>query len=201
QQRISKYYRRQAKVINPPVEFDQKNHGQSITDGDYYLCLGRLIPYKKADLVVEAFVQNGRQLKVGGEGPLFKRMQKISNQSDKIELLGYVSDNEKWELIAGCRALIFPAEEDFGIVPLEVMSLGKPVIAYGQGGARETVKEGESGTFFAEQTVSSINKAIEKFEKMDFDHEAIKIRAARFGKSRFKQEIIDFLICNYKIWI
>ncbi|MBU0648456.1 glycosyltransferase [Patescibacteria group bacterium] len=193
QKRIAKYYRRQSEVITPPVEFLDDYNGNKVKDGDYYLCLGRLIPYKKADLVVEAFLKSKRKLIVAGDGPLKKKLLKMIPDHSSVEILGYVSDNEKWKLLAECRALVFPAEEDLGIVPLEAMSFGKPVIAYGLGGVLETVIDGKTGVFFDSQNPELLNKAVEKFEGMKFDKKKIREHARGFGEERFKKEIMGFI--------
>jgi glycosyltransferase involved in cell wall biosynthesis len=198
QKRINKFYRREATVIYPPVDIGlnvdctlNSNHDQS--DSDYYLFVGRLVPYKKADLVVEAFIENGKRLKVIGEGPQINKINQLALQSDKIEILGGVSDVEKANLLAGCRALIFPSREDFGIVPLEAMSYGKPVVAFAEGGATESILDGETGLFFAEQNVQSLNEAIEKLEKKSFSCDKIVNRAKQFGKERFVKELREFV--------
>lgn len=189
--RIWKYYRREAKVIYPPVELvsEKLNIGHENSE-NYYLFISRLVPYKKADLVVSAFVKNGKKLKVVGDGPQKKIITNIAKGSSYIEILGRVDDNEKKKLLNNCRALIFPAEEDFGIVPLEAMSYGKPVLAFGRGGAIETVLEGKTGHLFYNQDVDSLNIALGEMEKMNFDWKDIRKWAHKFAKSRFKKEIM-----------
>lgn len=191
--RIRKYYRRNPiRVIHPPVDLPEVPDSE-VTDGDYYVFVGRTVPYKKADLVVEACATSGRKLKVIGVGPQMKLLKKIAADHVNIELLGGAPDEVKHKVIAGCRALIFPSHEDFGIVPLEAMIYGKPVIAYGVGGARETVQEPETGVFFMEQTPESLNQAIDRLEDMRFDREVIKARARQFSRDRFKREISELV--------
>lgn len=199
--RIWKYYRRDAEVIYPPVEVgSEKLKVKNKKLEDYYLFVSRLVPYKRADLVVEAFIANGKRVKIVGEGPQKKSLiRKVKNYSN-IEILGRVDDNEKKQLMAGCKALIFPAEEDFGIVPVEVMSYGKPVLAYGKGGATETVIKGKTGYWFEKQEVDSLNKALVEMEKIDFDQGVIRKWAEKFASDRFEREIkqLVFRLLNNK---
>ena len=208
--RIKKYYRRDAKVIYPPVEVNErfniqypisnKSHKNKTGEKqeDFYLFVGRLVPYKKADLVVEAFVENGRNLKVIGEGPMLGKIKKLSQGSENIEFLGFGNDEMKMEIMKKCKAVIFPSLEDFGIVPVEAMSLGKPVVAFGQGGARESIVDGITGVFFERQNVKSLNEAIERIERCEFDSERIIERAKIFSKERFCREFEEFILDNIK---
>lgn len=190
--RIKSFYNRNASVINPPVTF---NDFSICTDpsNDYYLFLGHLVPYKKADLVVNAFNLSGRKLKIVGEGPQFSMLSKLAN--DNIEILGRQPFDVIKELLANCRALIFPGVEDFGIVPLEAMSCGRPVIAYRAGGALETVKEGLTGVFFDVQSEQSLNQTIDVFEKnsADFDPTEIRKWSENFSKEQFKQKFAAYV--------
>lgn len=193
-ERINKYYRKKSTVLNPPVECDggsrQRNNNY---EGDFYLYLSRLVPYKKADLLAKAFVENGKKLVIAGEGPLTAKIKKIIKGHNNVELITYPSDETKWKLMSDCAALIFPGEEDFGIVPVEAMSCGKPVIAYGKGGAKETVWEDVTGIFFEEQTIESINLAVDKFERMKFDVEEIARWANNFDKNNFMERFIKLV--------
>src|SRR5208337_5413766 len=134
--RIRKYYGRESRVIHPPVETAAGN--TDTVPGDYYLAVGRLVDYKRFDLAVMACNQLGRRLKVIGDGPQYKALRRMAGKT--VDFLGRVGDREMRASVAGCRALIFPGEEDFGIVPVEVQSFGRPVIAYASGGALETVR-------------------------------------------------------------
>lgn len=188
--RIQRVYGRDATVIYPPIEtaaFDFQEKKEN-----FYLTIARLVPYKRVDLIVEAFTQMpSKHLCVIGEGP---EMEKIKNLAGKnVELLGFQPDSIKNSYLSRARGFIFAAEEDFGIAPLEAQASGTPVIAYGKGGALETIVEGETGLFFSEQTVLSIKKTIEKFENMHFDPEKIRRNAERFGASKFKQEFKQFV--------
>lgn len=189
--RINKYYRMPAQVLYPPVntevEFD------SNSKGEYYLMLGRFLPYKHYDIVVEAFVQNGKELHLVGSGPDEENLRNIARGKDNIKFLGRLSDEEAQREFRDCRAFIFASEDDFGIVPVEAMAAGKPVIAYGRGGALETVEEGKTGIFFDEQNTDSVIKAVNKFETMSFDANYIHNYAQKFSKDTFKHNFYKFL--------
>ena len=159
--RIKKYYRRDATVIHPPCDVDRFHVSANLED--YYLFVGRLVDYKRADLAVRAFSMNGKRLLVVGTGPEIKSLKSVA--SGNIEFLGWVHDSELAGIYSRCKALIFPGEEDFGIVPVEAQAAGRPVVAYGRGGALETVIPQETGMFFHEKSVESLNLAIRDFEK------------------------------------
>lgn len=188
--RIKKYYRRESRVIYPPVELDKFNIGQA---EDYYLIGCRMAPYKKVDIAIDAFRKNGKKLKIFGGGFDEKRLRRRAEGLGNIEFVGRVSDEEKARLYSGCLAFLNPQIEDFGITPIEAMASGRPVIAFRRGGATETVKQGETGVFFDKQTPDSLNKAIEKFESLDFDPQAIRARARSFSEERFKREVKEFV--------
>jgi glycosyltransferase involved in cell wall biosynthesis len=189
--RIRKHYRRDAIVVHPPVDVERHLHRPRRED-DYYLVLGRVVPYKKVDLAVGACATLGRPLKVVGEGRGLDAAR--ARAGADAEFLGYVPDYDMAELLSGARALLFPGEEDFGIVPVEAQAAGVPVIAYGEGGVRDTVVENETGVFHAEQTVTSVASAILQFESMEFDEYRIRANARRFGPARFRAEITDVLL-------
>ena len=198
--RIRKYYGRQSVVIYPPVETAAGYIGAG--QGDYYLTVGRLVDYKRFDLAVSACTQLGRRLRVIGEGPQYKALRRLAGPS--VEFLGRVSDSEIRENFAGCRALVFPGEEDFGIAPVEAQSFGKPVIAYASGGVLETVRgvlpdeaamENPTGIFFADQSISGVTKAILEFElkERQFCPQAIREHSLQFDKEIFKRKIAEFI--------
>lgn len=189
--RIRKFYRRGAEVIFPPVNTTEFSHEHE--RGDFYLCLGQLVAYKRADLAVEAFNKLGLPLIVVGEGELFERLKSIA--APNIELLGRQPFAVIKDLLQRCRGLIFPGMEDFGIVPVEAMAAGAPVIAYGKGGALETVIHGKTGIHFHEQTVESLIQAVELMEHaaFDFNPELMHAHAATFDKRVFKQQIQSFI--------
>ena len=199
--RVRKFYRRESAVIYPPVDVRAGFLADRIEE--YYLVVGRLVDYKRVDLAIEACNELRRPLRVVGVGPQFQRLKKLAGPT--IEFLGDLSESEKNLQYAHCRAVLFPAEEDFGIVPVEAHSFGRPVIAFGRGGALETVRgpfarEGVvdnscDGIFFAEQTTDSLKDAIVAFEASEgtFFPPMIARNAARFSTERFKQEIADFV--------
>ena len=189
--RIRKHYRRDAVVIPPPVNVDRHLH-RPRSEQDYYLVLGRIVPYKKVDLAVGACATLGRPVKVVGEGRGLEAARAAAGPD--AEFLGYLPDEDVAELLSGARALLFPGEEDFGIVPVEAQAAGVPVIAYREGGVQDTVLEGETGVFHAEQTVTSVASAILQFESMQFDEYRIRANARRFGSARFRAEMTDVLL-------
>jgi len=195
QARIKKTYRRDSTVIYPPVRCNEFLPGE--IDGDYYLVLSRFVEYKRVDLAVQACSELGKKLIVIGDGCEEKKLKKLANSN--VEFLGRLSIEQVKKYVADCKALLFPGEEDFGIVPVEVMSAGRPVIAYGKGGVLDTVVDGETGVLFGEQTVEGLKGAIEKFEGMKFDKKIIREHALKFDESVFKEKIkefVDNVICN-----
>ncbi|WP_263378263.1 glycosyltransferase [Granulicella paludicola] len=193
-ERIMRYYRRESHVIYPPVS--ERNHMASASRGDFYLSVGRLTQTKRVDLLIEACNRLKRPLIVVGGGRNLTRLKKIAGST--IKFPGRISDEELENTYRSCRALLFAANEDFGIVPVEAQSYGRPVVSYGHGGSLETVigidrvAEGRAptGVFFREQTVESICEAILQFESMEdsFDPLAIQEHAARFSRSRFEED-------------
>ncbi len=186
--RIARYYRRKATIIPPPVEIPpyQKRPAE-----DFYLAGGRLIPYKRIGLAVEAFSKLGLPLKVFGDGRDRALLQ--AQATPNIEFLGWVDEQQRLDLFARCRAFLFPGEEDFGITPLEAMAMGRPVIAYGAGGALETVIEGVTGRFFAEQSAAALAAAVAASRNDSYDAARIRVHAERFGKPRFIERIRAFI--------
>lgn len=189
--RIKKYYRRDAIVIYPPVDVEK----YSIVDnlGDYFLIGCRLAPYKRVDIAIEAFKKSGKKLKIFGDGVDSERLKSLAKGYGNIEFVGRVSDEEKIDLFCRCQAFIHPQEEDFGITPVEAMAAGRPVIAYRQGGALETVIEGKTGLFFNEQTADSIEEACDRFNSNNFNPEKIKDWAKKFSTARFKEEFKNYI--------
>jgi len=187
---IKKYYNRDSYVIYPPVN-TKKFQPVTNPSNDFYLAVGRLIPYKKFDLIVEVFNKIGKRMKIVGTGPDYKKIKKMAKPN--VEILGRVSDKELSYLYSNCRAFVFPQIEDAGIVPLEAMSAGRPVIALNRGGSLDSLKEGITGIFFKEQNIESLSDAIFKFEKMSFDSNKIRAHAEQFDTEIFKKNILDFI--------
>jgi len=183
-------YRREARVIYPPIRVSDYQEGNGA--GGYYLCVSRLMSHKKIDLAIRACQQLARQLVVVGDGPELPRLKALSDHT--IHFSGRVTDIVLRELYANCRAVIFPSHEDYGLVPLEAQASGRPVIVYGAGGVLETVIEDLTGVFFREQTVEQLIEAIQKFEKMQFNPQAIRQAVQRFDVEHFKSELREFVL-------
>lgn len=186
-ERIERYYGRSSVVVHPPVDVEHYL-GLSREPDDYYLAFGRVVPYKRVDLAVAACSRLGRPLKVAGDGRAMSAVR-ASASGPGIEFLGKVPEEERDRLLGGARALLFPGEEDFGIVPVEAQAAGLPVIAYGVGGAVETVRDGATGVLFAEQSDLSLAAAIERFEALELDEAAVRENAVHFGRKRFHEEM------------
>jgi glycosyltransferase involved in cell wall biosynthesis len=205
--RIRKYYRRDSTVIHPPIDTSR-----SFLVGkhdDYYLAVGRLVPYKRTDILIEACRKLGRRLVIAGYGPEIKRLRKTSARN--VEFLGEVAESQLGDLYARCRALLFAADEDFGMVPLEAQAYGRPVIAFGKGGSLETIigtgapvrerKVGKdtasTGVFFREQTADSLAAAILSFESCEdaFVPQQIQAHARKFDTSIFLDRMRNYINC------
>jgi glycosyltransferase involved in cell wall biosynthesis len=198
--RIRKCYGRESTVIHPPVDVSAgKISGQQ---GGYYIAIGRLVEYKRFDLAIAACTELGRRLKIIGTGPQERVLRRMGGPT--VEFLGPLSDTELRKNLAGCRALLFPGEEDFGIVPVEAQSFGKPVIAYASGGVLETVRgifpneaesENPTGVFFTERSLSGLTKAMLEFESMEheFHPEIIRRNSLQFDSAIFKRRISEFI--------
>lgn len=187
-QRIKKLYNREAITIYPPVNIEAFECVEK--KEDFYFTCSRLVPYKKIDLIVKAFsMMPDKKLVVIGTGPDFEKIKKIATSN--ISLLGYQPFSVLKDYMERAKAFVFAAEEDFGIVPLEAQAAGTPVIAYGKGGALETIKEGETGVFFKEQTEKSLINAIKYFEGLEekFDAYAIRANAEQFSPKWFNDKL------------
>lgn len=185
--RIAKYYRKESRVVYPPVSFGTLS--APVPKGDYFLVVSRLTRSKKIGMAVEAMNKLGLALKVAGTGPEEDALRKMAGK--KIEFLGKVSDEELPGLYGGARALIIPSEEDFGLVAVEALSAGTPVIAYGSGGAREIVEDGRTGLFFLSDLPEILAEAIKRFleKEEDFDPVVLRQAAERFAEERFLAEM------------
>jgi glycosyltransferase involved in cell wall biosynthesis len=193
-ERVKKYYGRTSTVIAPPVDLSYFTPGKEERKG--YIAVGRLIPYKRFELVVETFNILKKPLTIVGEGPFEKKLRKMAGPH--IHFAGRVTDEELRGYYRGAKALIFPQMEDFGIVPLEAMASGTPVLAYGRGGALETVESGVSGLFFDEQTPDSLADAVQRFESRDWDEKEVSASVERFSSARFKSELRHYLETAWK---
>jgi glycosyltransferase involved in cell wall biosynthesis len=188
--RIEKHYRREATVVHPPVDVARFLSVPRSAD-DYYLFVGRLVPYKRADLAVAACSILGRPLKVVGGGRAADALHDLAGP--RVEFLGEITHAELARVLAGARAILFPGEEDFGMVPVEAQAAGVPVIAYGVGGALDSVIDGTTGLLFSEQTPEALADAILRFEAATLDEEAIRDNARRFSEERFDTELCSVL--------
>jgi len=199
-ERIKKYYGRESQVIYPSVDVSKFKFGnysltRGLEIGNYFLMVGRLVAYKRFDLGIKAFSKLGLPLKIVGVGP---ELRKLKSQSEKckaknIEFLGQVSDDRLSSLYAKAQALIFPQEEDFGIVPLEGMASGRPVIAFRSGGAVETIVENKTGLFFDEQTVDSLAYVVKNFDTNKFNPQNCRDQALKFDVEVFRQKVLEKL--------
>lgn len=187
--RIEKYYRRDARVIYPPVNAEYF-HCEAKRE-DFYLIIGELVPYKRADLAVSACVKSGKKLVVIGKGPDLKKLSR--NAPPNVTFMGHQPASVVRDHLARCRALLFPGQEDFGIVPVEAMASGAPVIAYARGGVTETVIDGVTGLHFHSQNADSLAEAIAAFERMTFDRTVLAEQAAKFSCEHFEQNMRSFI--------
>jgi len=189
--RIRKYYRRDSQVIYPPVNCDAFQLPPVRVD-DYYLIVARLIPYKRIDLAVDAFTRLGIPLKIVGSGG--RALAELKSRAGRnVEFVGRVSDAELKDLYAGCRGLLFPGEEDFGIAPLEANASGRPVIAYAAGGALDTVVDGHTGVLFERQEVDHLIGAVRRAEATAWDSVELRQHARKFDRQVFRDQLLAFV--------
>jgi len=186
--KIKKYYGRDARVIYPPLNLSKFAIGEV---DDYFLIVGRMVPYKRMDIAIDTFNELGLPLKIVGTGPELKRLKKRAKSN--IEFVGLVSEERLAHYYASAQALIFPQEEDFGITALESMASGRPVIAYRSGGVLESASEGTTGIFFDEQTVPALKDALARFQKTSFDPQLIRASVEKFDRTHFRRHIHDFI--------
>jgi len=196
QRRIWKVYRRRSRLIYPPVQMGEEEGSPAEKPRTYYLSLGRLVPYKRVDLLVETFRQHpNRQLQVIGDGPERGRLQK--NLPPNVRFLGRQPQRVVAEALRGAKALLFPAEEDFGLVPVEAQAAGTPVIAYARGGGSESIVEGVTGVLFQEQTAASLGAAMDQAEATRFDPAVLRQNAMRFSAGVFRNTLGQWLASEW----
>lgn len=191
--RIKKYYNRNSEILYPPVETDKFKFESS---GDYYLMIGRLVSYKGFELAIRAFNESGKKLIIIGNGPELSKYKKMAKSN--IQILGQVKEEVLVKYMNNCKGYIFPGKEDFGIVMAEAQSAGKPVIAYKGGGALDIIIENESGVFFKEQTINSLNKAILKSESINWNPADIEKHAEKFNVEKFNKRLKYIIENSYK---
>ncbi len=192
-EKIKKYYQRDAEVVYPPVDQKIFYKEGGVKRSDYFLAIGRMLPYKRFDLIIEAFAKLKLPLKIVGSGPEEQRLKTMSFKlgAKNIEFVSFVKGGDGLrQLYNRARALIFPQVEDFGLVAAEAQACGTPVIAYAQGGAREIVRDGITGVLFHKQTAEGLAEAVERFSSLSFDEKVIERSAERFSKENFKQKIL-----------
>ncbi len=193
--RIKKFWNRDAKVIYSPVNTTRFFPNSSVQKQDYYVAFSRLVPYKRMDLAISAIKNTGKKLIVIGGGSKEKNLKKLAEGDKNISFTGRIPDEKLRFYLQSAKAMIFCAEEDFGLAPLEAQSCGTPVIAFGRGGAKETVLENETGLFFEKQEVESLKNAIEKFETLEkqnsFNQQKIIEHAKTFSENRFIKEFLE----------
>ena len=191
QKRIRECYKRESRVIYPPVDTERFTIGSRQNASDGFLVVSQLVPYKRVDLLVDAFNECKRPLTIIGDGPERRRLEHRAGPG--IRFLGAQPDATVVRAMQQCKAFVFAGEEDFGIVMAEAQACGKPVIALGKGGAAEIVNHGETGILFGEATVESIVDALERFERMRFSPLVVRQSALRFGRDRFQREFREML--------
>ena len=190
-ERIRSYYRRDAEVIHPPIDTHFFTPAVAAKREDFYLAPGALVPYKRIDLVIEAFNKLGLPLVVAGSGPEFKALRKLARSNVKV--CGWVTDEELRRLYRSAKALVMAAREDFGMVAVEAQACGCPVIAFGSGGGSETIQDGINGILFAEQHVDEIVRAIRRFESMTWPVEQVRRQVETFSCETFQAKIRKFI--------
>ena len=202
-ERIGRVYGREAEVIPPPIDLSL---ARLASPGDHYLCAGRLVGYKRTEVLIEACRRLGRKLRIAGTGPEEARLRRLAGP--EVTFLGPLSDDALWQQYAECRALLFAADEDFGMVPLEAQACGRPVVCYGAGGSLETVRGAEivdgssrqdpTGVYFPEQTAESAGEGIRQFEarEQQFRSSVIQAWAAAFATPVFLRRLREFILAR-----
>ncbi|MCF6276853.1 MAG: glycosyltransferase [Candidatus Magasanikbacteria bacterium] len=194
QKRIKKYYNRNSEVVYPSINVNKFFISGEI--GDYFVSGGRMVAYKRFDLIVHVFNRLGWPVKIFGDGPELEKLQKIAKSN--IEFVGRISDDEKAKLLSRARAFVHPQVEDSGITPLESIASGRPVIAYAKGGVLETVQEGKTGTFFYEQTWESLMHKLLNFDDRVWNSIEIRKSVEEFSEEKFKERVVNLIENEYK---
>jgi glycosyltransferase involved in cell wall biosynthesis len=204
--RIRRCYGREADVLPPPIDLHRAASVAGETPGEHYLCAGRLVAYKRTEILIEACQRMKRRLRIAGTGPEEANLRRMAGEDDRIEFLGELSNEELWREYARCRALLFAADEDFGMVPLEAQACGRPVIAYGIGGSLETVRGAcnaddagpeTTGTYFNEQSAAAVMDAMRRWEQSmepKFDSRAARRWASQFATPLFLERYRAFVL-------
>lgn len=186
--RVKRAYGRESAVVYPPVTTKGTSVPTAKRD-DFLLTIGRLVPYKRVDLAIQAAESLGMRLVIAGDGPERARLERMAGK--RTEFLGAVSESEAGRLLASCTAFVFCAEDDFGIAPLEANAHCAPVIAYGAGGVLETIQDGVTGVLFREQTAASVGDAVRRCQATTWDENALRANAARFSPERFREGMLE----------
>jgi glycosyltransferase involved in cell wall biosynthesis len=191
--KIKKYYRQDARIIYPPVALPEWDDFLEAQDGNFFLIISQLTPYKKIDLAIEAFNRLKLPLVIIGQGPEYRKLRRLAGPN--ISLLGWMSEKEKNMYLKNCTAFIFSGEDDFGISPVEAMGYGKPVLAFRSGGALETVIENTTGEFFDDATPEILADGVRRLRDNLLDYSPLVIRkwSEKFSREKFRQEFMDFI--------
>ena len=191
--RIARFYGRESEVIFPPVDTDFFIPGGR--QGDFFLVVSALVPYKKVDLVIEAFNELKLPLVIIGDGPEYRKLRRMA--ANTVCFRGWVTDEEVREAYQGCRALVFAGVEDFGLAPVEAQACGRPVIAFGEGGVTESVQDGVTGTLFRQQSVDSLMGAVRAFQGRTFEGARLRENSLRFSRKVFKRRLMEYISARY----
>lgn len=192
--RIEKYYRRPSEVVAPPIDIAEFAAARRSKPDDYFLAAGEFVAYKRFDIAIEAFNKLGLPLVIVGDGEEKAALE--AKAGPNISFVGRLDFKSLKARFGACQALVFPGEEDFGMIPVEVMAAGRPVIAYGRGGALDSVADGQTGVLFHEQSVEGLIAAVRKFQSMSFDPDVLEAHAQTFDKQVFKDKIAAILADN-----
>ena len=198
QKRVKKFYGMDSEVLYPPVDIQHLKYNQDKNKReDWYLYLSRIVKYKGVDQAIKACVKGGYKFKIAGTGADYDEMVELVERlgaQDQVEFLGYVSDEEKADLYTRCKALLYPVyDEDFGIVPVEANASGTPVIAYKNGGVKETIIDGKTGLLYEDYTVDGLLNAIREFEKRSWSSQVCRRQAEKFSREEFERKLLEIV--------